>query len=46
VYATDIGDRENATAIDVPISMRSVAPAANASGRNGSLLSSPVKIPS
>ena len=46
MYASDIGERAKATAIEVPRSMRSVEVAARARGRNGSLLTSPVKAPS
>jgi hypothetical protein len=40
VYATVMGLRANATAMEVPSSIRDVATAATASGRNGSWLTS------
>jgi hypothetical protein len=46
VWASVIGLRANATAIDVPRSTRVVCSAATASGRNGSWLVSAVQTPS
>ena len=45
VFATVIGDRENATAIDVPISRFSVCSAASSNGRNGSCAISATQAP-
>ena len=45
-YAVVMGLRAKATAIDVPREIRDVAPAATASGRNGSWATSAVQAPS
>ncbi len=46
MFANVIGERAKATAMDVPISRRSVCSAASRSGRNGSRAVSGTQIPS